>query len=108
MVAEVGGNEAEVFESEIMVAVESIAQEQLNFLQQIAVTPTPSKLQETVETISLSRFVCQYVFSYLSQREKGEGIPDSCIECPDSLDCMLSQYYKKDKNVKEIKKWYNF
>ena len=51
---------------------------------------------------------CQFGFGYLSQREKGESIPDTCIECAKSLSCMLSDYYKAEKSVKEIKKWYGF
>jgi hypothetical protein len=49
---------------------------------------------------------CQYHFGYLSHREAGAGIPDTCIECPDSLNCMLSQYDKSRKSVREISKWY--
>jgi len=67
--------------------------------QIVAVDPTP---------ISSSSSGCQYGFGYLSQREKGEDIPQSCIECAKSLDCMLSQYYKKEESVKEIKKWYSY
>ena len=50
---------------------------------------------------------CQYGFGYLSQREKGETIPGTCVECAKSLECMLSQYYKAGESVKEIKKWYD-
>jgi len=72
----------------------------------IAVIPTQPSSEET-KTVSPSSSDCQYSFGYLSQREKGEGIPDSCIECPRSLSCMLSEYYKKEE-IKEIKKWYSF
>jgi hypothetical protein len=51
---------------------------------------------------------CEYGFGYLSQREKGEAIPSTCVECPKSLDCMLAEYNKSRESVKEIKKWYSF
>jgi hypothetical protein len=62
-----------------------------------------------IETIAVTTTSsgCQYGFGYLRQREKGKGIPDTCIECSKSLDCMLSEYYKKEESVKEIKKWYS-
>lgn len=51
---------------------------------------------------------CQYGFGYLRQREKGKGIPETCIECAKILECMLSEHYKEENSVKEIKKWYSF
>ncbi len=66
----------------------------------------PVILEQTI-TPPPSSSGCQYGFGYLSQREKGQGIPDTCIECPKSLSCMLSEYYKKEE-IKEIKKWYSF
>lgn len=69
--------------------------------------PNPALKPPETKTAS-SQSVCQYGFGYLSQREKGEGIPDTCIECPKSLSCMLSEYYKTQESVKEIKKWYKF
>jgi hypothetical protein len=50
---------------------------------------------------------CQYYYGYLGQREKGEGIPNSCVECAKSLDCMLAEYYKSKETVEEIRKWYH-
>lgn len=49
---------------------------------------------------------CQYYFGYLADREKQEGIPDPCLECPRSLDCMLTNY-KSENTVTEIGKWYS-
>ena len=60
--------------------------------------------EEEVDAPSDSR--CKHYFGYLGQREKGEGIPDTCLECLKSLDCMLSDYNKSTKTVEEIKKWY--
>lgn len=63
-----------------------------------------------IETAFPSSSGCQYGYGYLSQRKKGEGIPDTCVGCPKSIDCMLSEYYKKREraSVKEIKKWYSY
>ena len=69
---------------------------------------TPNAAEVEITNPSSSPTGCQYGFGYLSQREKGEGIPDGCIECAQSLSCMLSEYYKAEKSVKEIKKWYGF
>ena len=49
---------------------------------------------------------CQHVFGYLGHRGKGEKIPEACIECPVSLKCLLSDYYKSGESVEEISKWY--
>ena len=56
------------------------------------------------ETVSKSSSNCQYGFDYLDQRKKGEEIPDTCMECPKLLNCMLSDYARA--RVAEIKKWY--
>jgi hypothetical protein len=48
---------------------------------------------------------CQYYFGYLADRAKQEGIPDPCLECPRSLDCILTNY-KSEGTVTEISKWY--
>jgi hypothetical protein len=48
---------------------------------------------------------CKYYFGYLASRDKKEEIPDTCLECPKNLDCMLSKYKSKD-TVVEISKWY--
>lgn len=58
------------------------------------------------KTVSPTSSSCQYGYGYLSQREKGEGIPETCIECAKILNCMLSKYYTSGESVKEIKKWY--
>jgi DNA-directed RNA polymerase subunit RPC12/RpoP len=50
---------------------------------------------------------CKYYFGYLSKRKKGEGIPEACVECPKSIDCLLSNLYESPTAVSEIKKWYN-
>ncbi len=85
------------------------APKQIHMAQQKAIEPAPTH-QPKVETKTIfpPASGCQYGFGYLSQREKGEGIPDTCIECSRSLNCMLSGYYKSRESVKEIRKWYKF
>ena len=90
--------------------VEQVATaEQISVPTQDPVVLAPVQPVVAIETITVSTpsSGCQYGFGYLRQREKGEGIPDTCIECSKSLDCMLSEYYKKEESVKEIKKWYS-
>ena len=55
-------------------------------------TEQPITSEETANRKSISG--CQYYFGYLGQREKGKGIPNSCLDCAKSLDCMLYDYYK--------------
>jgi hypothetical protein len=49
---------------------------------------------------------CQHWFGYLGQREAGEGIPDECVECERSIECMLKEEAYSKEAVKEIKKWF--
>ena len=72
-----------------------------------AAEPNPSQQPSNIEEAPITPSVsgCQYGFGYLAQREK-EAIPDACIPCPRSVDCMLSEYHKSENAVKEIKKWY--
>jgi hypothetical protein len=69
-------------------------------------SPMPKSLGKEEKENHPSDQVCKYYLGYLSQRDKGEGIPETCVECNKSLDCMLSEYYKSEKTVAEIKKWY--
>ncbi len=66
---------------------------------------------QQVETVSNERVPelksgGQFCFGYLSHRKSGEKIPNNCIECPESLNCLLVEYHKSDKSVEEISKWY--
>jgi hypothetical protein len=49
---------------------------------------------------------CQFWFGYLGQRENGERIPDECVECERSVECMLQKEAYSTEAVTEIKKWY--
>jgi len=78
-------------------------------------TPTPTlfDLNEkpeamTTETANpFSSPQCLYYFGYLNQREKGETIPETCDECSNLLECLLSEHHGSEKSIKEIKKWYS-
>ena len=60
------------------------------------------------ENDSKSSTGCGFYLGYLSERDKGEKIPNACVECSKSLDCMLTKVRQSNKSVKEIKKWYHF
>ena len=96
-------------EKEPEIAEQVATAEQISVPTQDPVVLAPLQPVVAIETITVATpsSGCQYGFGYLRQREKGEGIPDTCIECSKSLDCMLSEYYKKEESVKEIKKWYS-
>jgi len=49
---------------------------------------------------------CQYSFGYLGERESGEGIPEECVECEKSIECMLRKEDYSPNAAKEIKKWF--
>lgn len=49
---------------------------------------------------------CSYYFGYLNQRTKGETIPEECVECPKSIECLMSEFDNSKESLKEIKKWY--
>jgi hypothetical protein len=67
--------------------------------------PVENKTQVSDSTSGNS---CGYHFGYLSERDKGEAIPNACVECSKSLDCMLSKVHQSIDSVVEIKKWYHF
>ena len=49
---------------------------------------------------------CQHWFGYLGQRGNGESIPEECVECENSIECMLKKEAYSTDAVKEIKKWF--
>ncbi len=100
---------AEEGENEKVEACEkTLESEQAQLQQQENMELSSSQQTAIVETdqVPKSSPGCQYGFGYLSHRDRGAKIPDTCIECPDSLNCMLSQYHKSGESVKEISKWY--
>ena len=69
--------------------------------------PEPILLPEKSDPKRTENDQCKFYFGYLQRREKGARIPESCVECPKSVDCMLSNLYKSPAAVTEIKKWYD-
>jgi hypothetical protein len=95
-------------EEKIELSEKVVNLEQVNSSQQKPIELAPSqeiaKLEE--KRVPESSLGCKHVFGYLGHRGKGEKIPDACIECPVSLKCLLSDYYRSGESVKEISKWY--
>ncbi|MGQ9551832.1 MAG: hypothetical protein ACUVUE_05330 [Candidatus Bathycorpusculaceae bacterium] len=58
-----------------------------------------TEIKETAES------GCKHYLGYLSERSQGEEIPEYCITCEKTLECMLSKL-KSDSATKEIRKWY--
>jgi hypothetical protein len=74
--------------------------------------PQPKQTDQTIRSATMgdnskttNSSECRYYFGYLANREKNESIPETCLDCPKSLDCMLSNHELKN-SVQEIKKWY--
>lgn len=59
------------------------------------------------EQTQSSDFKCSYYFGYLSERNKSDGVPETCFVCSKSVECMLQEYNKSKDSVEEIKKWYS-
>jgi hypothetical protein len=59
------------------------------------------------KTDQFSEFQCSYHFGYLNEKNKNVSIPETCFECPRSIDCMLSEFKKSQESLEEIKKWYS-
>ncbi len=49
---------------------------------------------------------CQHWFGYLGQKEDGKGLPPECMECEETIACLLRKNAYSSKAVKEIKKWF--
>lgn len=65
-------------------------------------------IKDDKEKDSTSNNGSGFYFGYLSERDKGETISPACVECPKSIDCILSKVHKSNDSVKEIKKWHHF
>jgi hypothetical protein len=95
-------------EEKIELSEKVVNLEQVDSSQQKPIAPAPSQEIAKVEEkrVPESSLGCNHVFGYLGHRGRGEKIPDACIECPVSLKCLLSDYYRSGESVKEISKWY--
>jgi DNA-directed RNA polymerase subunit RPC12/RpoP len=106
--------EIETVKLEVPIVLESeegvelaVLPEPMDLPESIKVSEPIVERPEEVETAKKEDAQCRYYFGYLQNREKGEGIPETCIECPKSVDCLLSNLYESPTAVTEIKKWYS-
>jgi hypothetical protein len=97
--------ESKKVEPKIAVPPKEIAQVKTSQHKIETKTMAQESVKNKADNVSSGK-ICQYYYGYLGQREKGEGIPSSCVECAKSLDCMLADYYKSKETVEEIRKWY--
>jgi hypothetical protein len=67
------------------------------------------KVQLAVEgrkVLSELNFQCSHYFGFLSEKKEGQEIPETCFECPKSVECLLSRCTKSEESIQEIKQWY--
>ena len=67
------------------------------------------KVQLAVEgrkALSELNFQCSHYFGFLSEKKEGQEIPETCFECPKSVECLLSRCTKSEESIQEIKQWY--
>jgi hypothetical protein len=50
---------------------------------------------------------CNRYFGFLSQRGKGEEIPEYCFGCSKAIECMLGSDNSSNKKIEGIKQWYS-
>ena len=50
---------------------------------------------------------CNRYFSFLSERGKGEEIPEDCFGCSKAIECMLGSNNSSNKKIEGIKQWYS-
>lgn len=67
------------------------------------------KVQLAVEgrkVLSELNFQCDHYFGFLSEKNEGQDIPETCFGCPKSIECLLSKCLKSGESIQEIKQWY--
>ena len=87
--------------------VENSEPKEPTLMQRLEAMVTETPEEKEPDNVS-SDFKCSYYFGYLYEREKGKSIPETCFECPKSLECLMSESTNSKESVKEIKKWYSF
>lgn len=97
----------ELFKFETSILSESAESPEIISCLEAVEIPEPIILPEESDSKRKENGQCKFYFGYLKRREKGAKIPESCVECPKSVDCMLSNLYKSPAAVTEIKKWYD-
>jgi hypothetical protein len=91
-------NEAIDLELEFIAESESIDTSSLEQKVQLAV--------EGRKVLSELNFQCSHYFGFLSEKKEGQEIPETCFECPKSVECLLSRCTKSEESIQEIKQWY--
>jgi hypothetical protein len=79
---------------------------ELTLTQRLEAMVREKKKEEAPAPDSSSIGKCLHYLGYLKQRTKGEIIPEACIECSQSIECLLSEPDRSKESLKEIKKWY--
>jgi hypothetical protein len=69
-------------------------------------TQESSEVVSADEKSSETEFKCNRHFGYLSERDKGEQIPEHCYGCSKSIECMLESNESSNKKIEGIKQWY--
>lgn len=75
----------------------------------IDISSMEEKVQLAVEgrkALSELNFQCSHYFGFLSEKKEGQEIPETCFECPKSVECLLSRCTKSEESIQEIKQWY--
>jgi hypothetical protein len=73
-----------------------------------ALVEEKNKESEKKNVSNYSDSECLHYFGFLNQRKKDEAMPETCVVCPRSIECLLSDSNNSEESVKEIKKWYSF
>jgi hypothetical protein len=56
-------------------------------MPKIKLEPAPTAEEKTAQEPTKAR--CAHYLGYLSQRSSKERIPEECITCPDTINCIL-------------------
>ncbi len=91
-------------EKEEFKTIKPAQMEEVNTIDYIFNTKSQNTVKEQTQS---SDPQCQHFFGYLSEKNHGEEVPETCFACPKSVECMLNEYNKSKESVEEIKKWYS-
>ena len=106
-------NEAIDLELEFITECESIdtssLEQKVPESESIDTSSLEQKVQLAVEgrkVLSELNFQCSHYFGFLSEKKEGQEIPETCFECPKSVECLLSRCTKSEESIQGIKQWY--
>lgn len=57
--------------------------------------------------LAVSTSECKQYFGYLSERERGEEIPEQCITCQKIIGCMLYKLKTSSTKAQENREWHS-